>query len=246
MPETDKVLAGAVELAREALLTIAKADEVGDHLDFVLDDVRLGTHSFECLKAGYRGWRWVTTLARVPRGRKATICEVALIPGPDALLAPKWVPWKERLKPGDMRPGDTLPYQEQDERLEPGYTQVDQENRDALQIDEVGLGRKRVLSPEGRDQAAKRWYRSREHGPERARKKKGEQCSTCGFLMKLHGSMRTMFGVCANEWSPSDGRVVSLDHVCGAHSETDEDVAPTTVPKNQAALSDADLEVTAS
>ena len=40
--------------------------------------------------------------------------------------------------------------------------------------------------------------------------------------------------------------VVSLDHVCGAHSETDEDVAPTTVPKNQAALSDADLEVTAS
>jgi hypothetical protein len=29
--------------------------------------------------------------------------------------------------------------------------------------------------------------------------------------------------VCANEWSPSDGRVVSLDHGCGAHSETDMD-----------------------
>jgi hypothetical protein len=29
--------------------------------------------------------------------------------------------------------------------------------------------------------------------------------------------------VCANEWSPSDGRVVTLDHGCGAHSETDMD-----------------------
>ena len=28
-----------------------------------------------------------------------------------------------------------------------------------------------------------------------------------------------MFGACANEWSPSDGLVVSLDHGCGAHSE---------------------------
>ena len=28
-----------------------------------------------------------------------------------------------------------------------------------------------------------------------------------------------MFGVCANEYAPDDGRVVSLDHGCGAHSE---------------------------
>ena len=31
--------------------------------------------------------------------------------------------------------------------------------------------------------------------------------------------MRQVFGVCANEYSPSDGQVVSLDHGCGAHSE---------------------------
>ena len=37
----------------------------------------------------------------------------------------------------------------------------------------------------------------------------------------MSGSMRTVFGVCANEWAPDDGRVVSLDHTCGAHSETD-------------------------
>ncbi|MFZ2514306.1 MAG: DUF3027 domain-containing protein, partial [Candidatus Lutibacillus vidarii] len=29
------------------------------------------------------------------------------------------------------------------------------------------------------------------------------------------------FGVCANEWSPADGRVVALGYGCGAHSETD-------------------------
>ena len=28
-----------------------------------------------------------------------------------------------------------------------------------------------------------------------------------------------MFGVCANKWSPDDGRVVSVDHGCGEHSE---------------------------
>jgi Protein of unknown function (DUF3027) len=28
-----------------------------------------------------------------------------------------------------------------------------------------------------------------------------------------------MFGVCGNVYAPDDGRVVSLDHGCGAHSE---------------------------
>ena len=28
-----------------------------------------------------------------------------------------------------------------------------------------------------------------------------------------------MFGVCANEYAPDDGRVVSVDHGCGAHSD---------------------------
>jgi hypothetical protein len=38
--------------------------------------------------------------------------------------------------------------------------------------------------------------------------------------MKLSGSLRSEFGVCTNEWSPADGRVVHLDFGCGAHSET--------------------------
>ena len=46
-------------------------------------------------------------------------------------------------------------------------------------------------------------------------------CSTCGFFVPMAGALRSLFGVCANAWSPSDGRVVSLDHGCGAHSEID-------------------------
>ena len=45
------------------------------------------------------------------------------------------------------------------------------------------------------------------------------QCSTCGFFLPLAGSLRRVFGVCANDYSPSDGTVVSVDHGCGAHSE---------------------------
>ena len=49
-------------------------------------------------------------------------------------------------------------------------------------------------------------------------------CSTCGYFVPMAGALRAVFGVCANEWSPSDARVVSLDHGCGAHTETDVDL----------------------
>ena len=39
----------------------------------------------------------------------ATVDELALLPGPDALVAPPWVPWSERLAPGDLGVGDVLP-----------------------------------------------------------------------------------------------------------------------------------------
>ena len=42
--------------------------------------------------------------------------------------------------------------------------------------------------------------------------------------------MRLMFGACTNEWSPSDGKVVSVDHGCGAHSQTTVEHGPTQWP----------------
>lgn len=44
-------------------------------------------------------------------------------------------------------------------------------------------------------------------------------CVSCGFLAKIGGSLGQAFGVCANEFSPADGRVVSLSYGCGGHSE---------------------------
>ena len=133
-------------------------------------------------------------------------------------MAPEWVPWEERLQPGDVSRDDVLPYRDDDDRLESGLEDSG-EYPDLPTDRELGLGRVRVLSAKGHDQAAQRWYES-ERGPKRGRRPK-QTCSTCGFLMKMAGSMRLAFGVCANEWAPDDGCVVSLDHACGAHSETD-------------------------
>ena len=44
----------------------------------------------------------VATLSRAPRSRVATICEVGLLPGDDALIAPDWVPWADRVRPEDL------------------------------------------------------------------------------------------------------------------------------------------------
>ena len=66
------------------------------------EEERLSTHLFECTLPGYRCWFWFATLSRAPRSRVATICEVGLLPGDDALIAPDWVPWADRVRPEDL------------------------------------------------------------------------------------------------------------------------------------------------
>ncbi len=188
------------------------------------------THEFVCLDRAYRGWRWAVTVSRASRSRTATVDEVVLLPGPDSILAPPWVPWNERLKPGDVGVGDLLVTAEDDDRLEPGYVAEGaldeplsevEDTVDRVAVWELGLGRPRVLSPVGRDDAVDRWY-SGEHGPAAPIALAAPaSCSTCGFFVPLAGSLRRVFGACANEYSPDDGSVVSADHGCGAHSEVD-------------------------
>ena len=218
----DAVLEDAVDVARAGAEAVAYPRPVGEHVGFEMVSERLATHYFASTDAGYVGWCWAVTVARVPRGRVATVCEVDMTPREGALLAPEWVPWEERLRPSDISRDDVLPYKADDERLEQGFEDTS-EDPDLPVVRELGLGRPRVLSQEGIDQAAKRWYES-DRGPKSGRRPRNT-CSSCGFLMKMSGGMRTMFGVCANEWATDDGAVVSLDHMCGSHSETD-------VPKN--------------
>jgi hypothetical protein len=222
MPKKSTGSFDARELARAAVLSDAGDPKlVGEFLDVDFDsDSRMASYLFEAFMPGYKGWRWVVTAVRVDENSDPTICDVVLLPGPDSLLAPTWVPYIERIQPGDIGVGDILPSLVDDLRLAPGYAALpEDEDLDMTQVWELGLGRARVLSIEGRDQASKRWYAG-DGGPEAAIAKSAPKpCASCGFFIPISGSLRAAFGVCANAISPEDARVVSVDHGCGAHSE---------------------------
>ena len=223
--KSDSVAVKAIDAARAALLEEADASDVGDHLGHVVEGERLVTHLFACTRRGYVGWHWSVTVARASRQKGVTVDEIVLVPGDEAIVAPEWVPYKERVKPGDLSPGDLLPVEEDDPRLVPTYSFGDDplDADDKAQVRQVaqdlGLGRVRTLSLEGRDLAAERWYDG-DGGPSAPLAQSApDVCSTCGFLMRLAGPLSESFGVCANGNANDDGRVVSLDHGCGAHSE---------------------------
>ncbi|MEU7058940.1 DUF3027 domain-containing protein [Streptomyces sp. NPDC046197] len=249
----DRLCAEAVDLARAAAEEAAAPGVVGEHAGLVSEGDRVVTHFFECKELGYRGWRWAVTVARASRAKIVTLDEVVLLPGPDALLAPEWVPWSERLRPGDMGPGDLLPTEADDLRLEPGYTGEDElapnspvseemaelvEAEDAevtegpprnlptapargsiaAVAEELGMRRVRVLSRYGLHLAAQRWEEA--FGPKTAMAQAAPAaCVSCGFLVPIGGPLGQAFGLCANEFSPADGHVVSLAYGCGGHSE---------------------------
>jgi hypothetical protein len=221
----DPVCRDAVDPARDALAAVVPPEHVGEHLGVAPEDDRVATHRFACLAPGYRGWEWAVTVARAPRARSVTIDEVVLLPGPEALLAPAWVPWSQRVAPGDLGVGDVLPTTEDDPRLAPGWSGLDDLAAVADEPGlrpagwELGLGRRRVLSTEGRDDAVSRWQ-SGETGPQAPMARSAPApCATCGFLLPIGGPTGSAFGVCANGMSPADGRVVALTYGCGAHSE---------------------------
>ena len=220
--------AAVLEAARACLVEAVGAEAVGEFQgatpEQALGVESVNTYRFASMQRGYRGWVWAITAITLP-GSKPTIAELVLLPGDGAILAPAWVPWRERIQPGDLSPGDILPVDEDDERLVPGYfageeqePSVDRLTARAL-TDEVGLGRARVLSLEGRDLAAQRWYDG-SGGPAAAIAKSAPgRCGNCGFLVRLAGPLSSVFGVCANAYANDDGRVVSFDHGCGAHSQ---------------------------
>lgn len=214
----DAAAAEAVDLARAAAEEISAPEHVGEHLGLLPEGDRVVTHYFACLDPAYHGWRWAVSVARASRAKNVTVSESVLLPGEDAMLAPEWVPWRDRLRPGDLGPGDLLPTSPDDPRLVPGFMDTRGEVDEDL-FWELGLGRHRMLSLEGRDQAATRWH-SGDAGPAAPMARSAPApCASCGFFVPLAGSLRQVFGVCANGYAPDDGRVVSLDHGCGAHSE---------------------------
>ena len=100
--KVDEILAAAKDVALQGVQEIAPAHAIGLVHHVRAEEERLSTHLFECTLPGYRGWFWFATLSRAPRSRVATICEVGLLPGDDALIAPDWVPWADRVRPEDL------------------------------------------------------------------------------------------------------------------------------------------------
>ena len=222
----DVLCEAAVELARDAALEVAGAMGVGEHVGCRAEGERVVSHLFACPHPGYRGWQWSVTVVRASRAKAVTVNEVVLLPGEGALLSSSWLPWTDRIQPGDVTPGVLMPSPEEDPRLEPGYTGGEQAGHpdpaeDSLVrtvVADLGLGRERVLSFLGRQEAIERWLAG-PGGPDNEMTRLApDVCETCGFFVRLQSSMGVLFGACTNAYSPSDGSVVSIDHGCGAHS----------------------------
>ncbi|MEN9693400.1 MAG: hypothetical protein RLZZ330_1044 [Actinomycetota bacterium] len=211
-------MSDVIQIARNAILEIAPSDELGEkNHEYEIDGFKV--IEFASTHPGYVGWHWSVSISKDAN----TVNEVWLEPGDAALVAKAWVPWSERVQPGDLSPGDLIATPKDDPRLTPGYLSVEE-----IELAEpltptawsVGLGRERVLSPLGVDDAVDRW-REGENGPRAAIARYADlPCSTCGWLITIGGSLGQAFGVCANAISPSDGRIVSMDHGCGANSQT--------------------------
>lgn len=183
--------AKAVDIAREALLELDEGG-IGKHIGVGALSRNVATHRFAADVPGYSGWEWQVVLACAEGSAYVTVNEVALVPAGDALQAPEWVPYEDRVRPGDLGPGDVMPPLADDERL-------DGEN----------------LSTKGWEDAKKRW-RTGEFGPNSAMAAKAPlQCKTCAFYVDFKDN----FGVCVNEYS-ADGNVVHATYGCGAHSKT--------------------------
>jgi len=211
-----------------------RPEAVGEHLGTEAVGDRVVTHFFACQDRAYTGWQWAVTVTRAPRSKVITVDECELLPGSEALLAPAWVPWHDRLRPGDVGIGDLLPASADDERLVSLITldgdvvadwfspHTDSEDQDAGPAEPSELpapGRVRVMSALGRDDTAERWYET-DHGPRTPLSHAAPaNCVSCGFFVPLSGGLGRLFGACGNAYAPDDGRVVSADHGCGAHSE---------------------------
>ena len=214
-------LNNAKDVARNFLIEDITEQRVGEYLGFEVEGENTLTHKFKCVDKAYFGWHWSVTLAAADDSSEVTVSEIILLPGEKAILAKPWVPWEQRVEPGDIGVGDVLPTAADDVRLVPGYTGVDDlfEEKLTPQGWEVGLGRLRVLSVPGKDETAIRWYDG-DRGPRAAiAEAVTDKCVSCGFYVAISGSLGQSFGVCTNKFAADDGKVVALDHGCGGHSE---------------------------
>ena len=84
------------EFAQEAARLTGGRRAVGDYLRTLEEEPELLSYVFASTLRGYVGWEWSVTIYQ-PLGEEPTISEVVMMPNSNALIAPNWVPWSERL-----------------------------------------------------------------------------------------------------------------------------------------------------
>ena len=89
--------AALLELAQAAAADFAKPNSLGEFVESVEEEPGVTTFMWQSTHAGYLGWRVAAIVAHFGGDEPATVSEVLLVPGVDALVAPDWVPWSERL-----------------------------------------------------------------------------------------------------------------------------------------------------
>lgn len=204
----------AIAIALEALEEIADGD-IGEHIGVTGLTRNVATHRFEADVPGYAGWEWNAVIACADGSNVVTVNEVALVPSQGALEAPDWVPYSERLRPGDLGPGDVLELLPDDERVTDNSFA-----RDAITF--PGRETKHYLTKQGLEDAKHRW-RTGDYGPNSEFAEKAAlSCRTCAFYIPMAEPVGEHFGACTNEYS-ADGHVVASSYGCGAHSDTEVD-----------------------
>lgn len=221
------------QVARSALAEVTDSAHIGAFVETQPTTQHTAIVTFVSTMPGYKNWKWLVMLSWLD-AKHLTIDEVAMVPTDEALVAPAWVPWSQRVEAGDLGVGDELPYQALDPALAPGYAQAELDVIDDQETLRpfwwsLGLGRERVLSATGRELAAARWAAGEYSATAIMAKVAQGKCIGCGYFNPLAGSLGSAFGACTNAVSPADGKVVAANFGCGAHSETDaaEELVPT-------------------
>ena len=216
----------ATDVARAGLIESVSAAHVGEALSVTVeettDEYAIAEHTFACADPAYPGWYWSVSVVAIPGQDTCTVSEINLLPSAAALVPPAWKPWAERVEAGDLSAGDLLPTLPTDERLTAGFTGIDEEADDLAPLHpvqwEMGLGREQILSPLGLERAVSRWFDGTNSARSAMAKQAPANCSSCGFMVALGGSIGQAFGLCANEFGAADGQIVAMNFGCGAHS----------------------------
>ena len=83
--------------AYNAAVEAGSRTSVGFFIESIEEDEGVVTYLFESKLKGYVGWRWSVSIYQGDTDAEPTVSEVLMVPGPDSLVAPDWVPWSERL-----------------------------------------------------------------------------------------------------------------------------------------------------